>query len=469
MMDSTRRQFIAGIAALPLAPTSTAAAALSDVVTPEMFGALGDGRTNDTSAFAAMSAHVNSRGGGTIVFRRAVYIVGRQFPGRSHRESFAAADIIHLAGCTGPVSIRGNGAVLRLASGLRYGRFEPGSGRPLPDPIKLDLGGTARPYTGMIHIEKCSGAIDISDLELDGNLASLIVGGRASRGGWQAAGSGIRLIGNSGPEKLSRILTHHHAQDGLILAPAQNRAGWTTVTDLVSEHNGRQGCSITGGTKIYIARCKFRHTGRNALRGSPGAGVDIEAENSAIRNVAFEECEFADNAGFGLVSGSGDSADIRLTRSRFIGTTNWAAWPDSPGMRFDACQFVGAINHAHGDADPARAAQFSNCTFTDDPALSPTGRVFLSPGSAPWIAIVLKRPNVRFAGCKFRLVDRGVLPLSSVETIYADCDMSQRSEKYSGPVGTYVGTNNIVGNARLEGSVIRGDVVLNGRRLPRTP
>src|SRR4051812_20691178 len=48
--------------------------------TPEDFGAIGDGRTNDTDAFARMTAAVNSAGGGTVLLRKTTYIVGGHVP-----------------------------------------------------------------------------------------------------------------------------------------------------------------------------------------------------------------------------------------------------------------------------------------------------------------------------------------------------------------------------------------------------
>jgi hypothetical protein len=469
LLRSTRREFVLfGAVAIASSARAVTTDRAPDAVTPEMFGAKGDGTTNDTDAFAAMSKHINSQGGGTIVLRPVIYVVGAQKPSSGGMEaSFAPSDIIHVSGCTLPVTIRGNGATLRCAPDLRYGRFDPRSGVPLPDAAKLDISNKASPYTGMIWVENCSGSVEISDIELDGNLRGLLVGGKAFPDGWEAGSVGVRLIGNSGPERLSRIHTHHHAVDGLMLAPSLDRSGSTRVTDVISELNGRQGCSVTGGRNIFFERCRFTRTGRAGLGAAPGAGVDIEAENWPIRNVAFSSCEFSDNVGLGLTAGSGDSAQIQFSNCKFVGTTNWSAWPDRPGIRFHSCTFVGSINHAYGDANPERSAQFFDCTFTDDPALSPTGAVYLS-GPGKWIAIILTGPHVLFSRCRFRLVDTGVLPLSQRNTIYSDCVMSQRSREPSGPDGIYIGTNSITGNAYLQSSTIRGRLTLNGRLLPRT-
>ncbi len=226
--------------------------------------------------------------------------------------SFAGSDIIHLAGCSRPIAIRGNGARLRCAPGLRYGRFDPHSGVALPDAGELDLTNRAPPYTGMVWIEHCSGGIEISGLELDGNLQQLVVGGKGFPGGWEAGAVGLRMYSNTGPERLSGIYAHHHAVDGMMLAPTMDRKGSTWVTDVISEYNGRQGCSVTGGRNLVFDRCRFRRTGRAGLGASPGAGVDVEAENWPIRNVSFSQCEFSDNVGFGLVAGTGNSARIRF-------------------------------------------------------------------------------------------------------------------------------------------------------------
>lgn len=464
-VQTTRRHFVFATLASSLAARSAASATI-DTFTPEMFGAAGDGRTNDTRAFAALSARVNARGGGTIVLRPVTYIVGEQRPSPGGSlPSFAPFDIIHLTACSGPITIKGNGARLRGASGLRFGRFDPASGRALPDSIKLDLTNKAAPYMAMIFIEQCRGAIDISDIELDGNLEDLLVGGRSFRAGWEAGATGLRLYGNTADEHLSHIHSHHHGVDGLILTRTRDQTGTTSVRNVTCEFNGRQGCSLTGGRDLTFEQCKFGRTGKAGLLAAPGDGLDIEAESSPIRNATFSDCEFSDNGGFGVGAGKTDAADIRFLRCKLIGTQNWAAWPYAPKLEFDDCLFVGAIIHAYGDPDQARAAKFIRSTFTDDPSLSPTGKVFIGRGGLRSIAVVRDGPNVLFDRCRFNLIGDALLPQTRPDTIFQSCIMSQRSAVISHPVGRYTGTCTIIGNANLAGSAIDGTVTLNGRRL----
>jgi hypothetical protein len=197
---------------------------------------------------------------------------------------------------------------------------------------------------------------------------------------------------------------------------------------------------------------------------APGAGFDIEAESSPIRNLSFSACEFSDNTGAGMGADSGDSEGATFDTCKFVGTTNWAAWPRKPNFRFSNCVFVGSICNTYGDTDPSKAVQFQGCTFNDDPALSPTGEVYND--SFP-IADLSNYANVLFDTCTFSLTHNEVLPWT-MYVIYKDVVMSQKADKQAYPRGTYLGVNRINGNVDLTGSVISGDVTVNGVLLPRT-
>ena len=464
-MDLTRRQWLGGAIASGVFPEFRATAA-SGPITPERFGAVGDGQTNDTAAFARMAAFVNRQGWGEISLRPTTYVVGQQTAIRKSTYAYEPAPILNIIGCSGAITIRGNGARLRCADGLRYGTFDPRTGQATQHPLPyLGSGELASPYQAMINIENCSGPIDISDLELDGNLAGLLIGGPYGDTGWQIPASGMRFLNNSGSQRISRVSTHHHALDGLYIDSPEGRQSSSYFENVECDYNARQGCSIVGGPNYQFANCGFRHTGKAGLVSAPGAGVDIEAEVRAIRNVRFSGCEFSDNSGPGILADSGDSEGAIFEGCRFIGTTCWSAWPRKPLFRFHSCEFVGSVCNAFGDVDQSRAAQFHDCQFNDDPTLSPTRRVY--DGGFP-IADLSDSRNVLFNQCQIKLSDSHVLPWS-VLALYNDCTMSQVSQKQAYPRGTYTGTNTIEGNVDLYSSTILGVLTVNGQAVPQTP
>lgn len=470
-MITHRRRFIgASLAATFLAAAPRAIAQTSSTLTPEMFGAKGDGRTNDSAAFAALAAAIQRRGGGTIALRKAIYVVGRQTQApRARRTGYAfePAPLLEFHRLRSPLIIRGNGATLRCAPRLRYGTFDRDSGRKTVNAMPfLDGSQLSSPYRAMIHAEDCLADITIDNIELDGNLAGLAIGGPWGDTGWQIPATGIILKNNRGSECLANIHAHHHPQDGLMIdgIDAVRNGGTRTTLDKVrSEYNGRQGLSIVGGRGFTIRGSQFSHTGKGGIASAPGSGIDIEAEGGKrVRDLAFDNCTFANNTGAGLVADSGDSEDARFTRCSFIGTTNWSAWPNKPRFRFLDCTFVGAFVHAIGDRDPARATQFTRCRFLDDPALSPTGEVYGGENPDRPIGDLPDNLNVRFDRCEFRLTHRAVLPWST-NVIYADCTMSQVSPKIAYPRGFYVGRNVITGRVGISGSQITGTLIANGR------
>lgn len=462
-----RRELLVGSAAVALFLPHPALSAQSTPITPEQFGALGDGRTNDSAAFARMARFVSAQGGGEIALRPTTYIVGGHAPQGSAGYAFAPVPVMDFFGCTGPLIVRGNGARLRCAAGLRYGTFHPVTGRPTQNPMPyIRPGQLASPYKAMISVENCSGPVTISDLELDGNLPQLQLGGPYGDAGWQIACAGVRLVNNGGSEQLLRIHSHHHGQDGIYIDGSPLRLGSGLLQEVVSEYNSRQGCSIVGGRNYAFERCRFNHTGKGGLESPPRSGVDIEAEGGkTIRDLRFIECEFSNNTSAGVVADSGPSEGAVFERCRFIGTTGWAAWPKKPRFRFLGCEFVGAIVHAFGDKDPERAAQFHDCSFRDDPALSPTGQVYDAAESSP-IADLPNNPNVLFNRCRFLLTHRLVLPWTTNVVIFADCVMSQAAAKQSYPRGTFIGRNRIDGNVGLYSARIRGELVVNGELVP---
>jgi hypothetical protein len=448
-----RRMAVASVLAATVAP----AAAAPSAFTPESFGARGDGVTNDSLAFARLAKAVNMRGGGEIVLRKVTYIVGQQGLALSGQYLFPPVELLRLEGCSLPLIIKGNGARLMCPPGLRYGVFGSDGNRN-DNPMPYLGAGRASPYRAMVEILDCTGLVAISDLELVGPGDALILGGQFGDTGWQIPATGLMLRNNRGGEIIERVQARAHPQDGLLI---DGFDGETTVRrtliDVSASENGRQGCSIVGGRGYSFTRCRFQRTGRGKVRSAPGAGVDIEAEGGKrIRNLSFTACVFADNMGAGMVADSGDSERVRFSNCTFIGTSSWSAWPRKPFFRFERCTFVGAICSAFGDPDPQRAAQFTDCKFTDDLSRSGNKRVYGGP-----LADLSDAKNVTFIRCNFRAV-RGTLPWST-GAVYRDCVMFQGMQTAGYPRGRFVGRNTIIGRVDLYGSTITGSLVVNGQ------
>lgn len=461
----SRRDFVgAGLATAAASGLGEAAHAEGEALTPEMFGAKGDGRTNDSLAFDELSRRINERGGGVVALRKTIYSVGRPLP---PSPSFKLSPILQFLRCSRGVTVRGNGAVLRCGAGLPFGTFDRTTGAPIRHPMPYFGNDAVSPYTAMIFAEECSGPILISDLELDGNLTQLRIGGPYGDGGYQIPGSGIFLRNNRGDEIVRNVHTHHHPQDGLMIDGVDDPALAKRVTRRIegvrSEYNGRQGCSVVGGAGYAFSQCRFNHTGRAGVSSPPGAGVDIEAEgDKRNRNLSFAECTFIDNSGCGMVADSGPSEGASFSHCTFVGTTSWSAWPNKPGFSFRDCLFVGALCHAAAVADRRLSTMFIGCTFVDDPARSPTGKVYLASGSFGAIADLNELGNPIFEGCRFVLTHNAQLPWSMKAT-YRDCVMTQASPRQAYPRGLFEGRNIIRGNVDLYGSQVPGEVTINGK------
>jgi len=463
-MQLDRRSFLAACAATAL--SSEVRAQSGAVLRPENFGAHGDGVTNDTAAFARLSEEVNRRGGGGIALSAGrTYLVGAQTKG-DRDWAWEPSPILEFRGLPRDLTIIGNGARLRCAPALRFGAFERETGSAAHPPMpNTDRSLLASPYQAMILFEHCRGSVETRDVELDGQLQRLQIGGNYGDAGWQVPATGLLLIGNLGSERIDNVYSHHHGQDGAMIIGDPRKSARSRINRLVCRSNGRQGLSITGGRGYDFEDCEFSRTGRSSISSPPGGGVDIEAEGEPIRDVSFARCKFIDNAGAGMVADSGDSADVRFADCVFVGTTTWSAWPNKPGYRFSGCTFVGSVVHPFPSADPALACRFVDCRFTDDPKLSPTGKVFLGGGP---IVNLAESDNVLFDRCRFDLVGEGVLPWSW-KAIYRDCAMRQRSKAPAMTKGKYLGQTTVEGPVDLYGTMVVGTLIVNGKKIPAGP
>jgi len=330
-------------------------------------GAAGDGVTNDTAAFQKAARIICQHKGGKLIIPAGTYIVGEQFHVDGKYPYYQHAEIFHVENINGLIIEAESGTVVRLAAGLRYGSFDKDTGKAY-HPSMPFTDSRYRAEAGKIFHFANSRNIIVRGLEIDGNNKKLIPGGEWGDTGRQLSNIGLFFMRCSNV-LVEDVYTHHHGLDGIEI-------GYWGLTEndpptpfelrrVVSEYNGRQGLSWVGGRGLVAIDCKFNHTGRAALLSAPGAGVDIEAEDSICRGGFFYNCQFVNNRGCGVVADSGDGGYSYFENCMFWGTSSWALWVTKPGMYFKNCSFHGSIVHAYGSTDPELATRFEGCRFED--------------------------------------------------------------------------------------------------------
>lgn len=345
-------------------------------VYPEWWGATVDDSSNDTTALRQASAFISARGAGTLEFSPGTYLVGEQQQVGNEFYPLKHLPIVEIENATGFVEIVGNGARLKAVDGLYFGYFDPITGEPQVPPSSRDCGAlssfAANAYT-MINLVG-NEQVEVRDLELDGNMGNLILGERCEDGR-QLYGYGIRAYNNENLY-VENIYAHHNALDGMVIGHTGLTEGEEEkphhVIDLVSEYNARQGLSWVGGNSLLLERCKLNHTGKGTFSSPPGAGIDIEAEESIIRNGLIDDCEMINNTGPGLVSASGDGGYTKVINSTLWGTTSWALVVHRPGLVFEDSQIYGAVPNPYGvpnkfdsETNTDLATRFTRIHFED--------------------------------------------------------------------------------------------------------
>lgn len=280
---------------------------------------------NVTQALQSASAALQDAGGGTLYFPPGKYLVVEQELGGTLLDGVTPAawgpqEIITIKNCPRAVKITGYGAVLVAADGYRYGAFDPVTGDPHPSVTPFyDYNYYAYPYRAMINVEG-NAAVIIEGIELDGNSANAEVGGEFGDSNWQVEGHGIWNKDNDSFTARD-VYAHHQPCDGIITAAT----GITETSDarpMMLEncrflYNARQGHSITGAKNGTSVNCDFSMTGQvmntslgDYLRTTPGCGVDVEAEGTLVRDLAFKQCRMVGNWRRGLIAASGYSKGV---------------------------------------------------------------------------------------------------------------------------------------------------------------
>jgi hypothetical protein len=362
------------------------------------FDAKGNGKTNDHEAFIKAAEYFNQRGGnGKLIIPKGEYIVGKQekWTGEKGSPAYKGIDALHFSNLKNFELAGEDGVKFKYDKNLKYGSFDPKTGKSFNPEKKYFADYTYAAYLGHCIYLDNSENVRIFNIEIDGRNGALELGGSFGDVGRQLPHYGI-FIKNSRDIVVDNVDAHHMALDGISISNAfkDNKSDNIILSNSKFEYNGRQGFSWIGGRGLLVKRCSFNHTGKAGVASPPGAGVDIEAEVGPITDGVFENCEFVNNSGCGMVADSGNSSKVSFNKCTFWGVTNWSVWVNKPGYNFNSCNIYGSFVHGFDATDKLSATKFKGCTFEDKEY----------KGKAPYGNFLVEsngRKRVSFEDCTF--------------------------------------------------------------------
>lgn len=374
----TRREALIAIAAsaalaLPACRANSAAPDPADALTPESFGAVGDGVTDDTNAFLALSAHLNAHDGGVVRLRPgATYRIGRQSRGK--KGYLAGEPILHAENVARFIVLM-NGATLKFRDGMKFGSFSPASGQPIRPRLPfLDRAsaadiGHAIMARNVAHFEVRNGTVD-------GNSQGAVLGGDYGDTGRQLVHYGVSAF-NCGDVLFDDVHVINSCLDGFLYEYSGLKKGTArkpfVMRDCSAKLVARNCVSITGTNSALVERCHFSRAGEAPNRrlgthfgSNPKSCFDIEAEGSICRNVTIRGSQLIAGAHSNtcLVADSGDSADILVDDCQLVGTV----WSSKPRTVFRNSRINGSFGRlAAGFRDPRDNSLIDTCHISDLP------------------------------------------------------------------------------------------------------
>lgn len=295
-----------GIYVAPSSDTTGASGAwvrVFDAFTPEMFGAAGDGTTDDYAALTALAAAVTMFGSGRVVFGRGkTYYVGQYMTASN------GVVPIEFENCNG-LTIDLNGSKIDF---------------------KGDFDRDASTTTGIgVQITACTKVI-VQNGELDGNVEQTTNTSNSTENN-NAVGLNVRSCDDV---LIQNLYAHHFATDdiafregGAEVSPGVNRAcKRVTVLNSRFEYAGRCAFSPIGVRGLYVENCSLSYTAQftgdydtgGHVGHAPRCAFDIEPTSDAsvtgdqdvdTGEITIRRCRFIDNYGGDWRSNANAKAD----------------------------------------------------------------------------------------------------------------------------------------------------------------
>ncbi len=330
------------------------------------FGAKGDGITNDQAAFELASLKIKElKQNVTLLIPTGIYIVGNQIENQSNELSYF--NTIYLEDCKN-IEIVGEGKViLKSKPNMKFGSFDPTTFKKIESSMNFYKPNYRKDIGDIIYLKNCDNVL-IKNLELDGNINKMKIGGTWGDTGYQLIHDGIILF-DCNKIEITKMNVHHFGKDGIMIGNKNEDTfanNQIKISDCVFEYNGRQGFSWIGGSGLTVNNCKFAHTGQNGVVSSlPGAGIDIESEWCPITNGKFINCKIENNNGCGFLADSGPSSNVLIDSCIIVAPIMWSVWITKPNYTIKNTKICGSIVHGFDANNDTEATKFENCSFNE--------------------------------------------------------------------------------------------------------
>jgi hypothetical protein len=340
-------------------------------ISPEDFGAVGDGSTDDQAAFDALNAYLAAHDGGRVTLRPgAVYLAGKQTTGGLDYLSGAA--IIDAADVS-VLIVDMNGATIRFNGGMKFGSFDPATGDPISPTLPFyDHANAASLGFGIRAVNV--GRVEVRSGTIDGNSQEMEIGGLWGDQGRQLAQAGVGVYGCE-EVVLEDVEVVNSCLDGFVYAytglAESDLEKPFAMKRCRADKVARNGLSIVGTNSALVEQCELSRSGEadndglgTSFGSSPASCIDVEAEAAICRNVVIRQSRLIAGAHTNacFVADSGDSADILLEDTMLVG----AVWTSKPRTIFSRCDVYGRMAKlAGGFADPRDNTRFLDGHLSD--------------------------------------------------------------------------------------------------------
>jgi hypothetical protein len=298
-----------------------------------------------TDGFIKLNAWIENKSNVTLLFAKGTYWVGRQ-KASATRVTENIDNLLVLKNCTN-IKLIGNGATIKYNANLKFGSFDIKTKLPLSRQ-KNFLKTENAAWPGNCILIHNSNHITIENLNLDGNIQNMEIGGSYGDSGIQLWHRGIYLI-NSTQVTLTKLYIHHFGLDGIEISngailPKQPKQE-ILLKNIKCLYNGRQGLSWTGGEGLTVLNSEFSYTGKSIISSSPGCGLDIEPETGECLNGRFTNCKFENNTGYAYGSEHFKLkiSNIRFDNCIFGGSSYGALFPNNGGVEIVNSTIYGQI------------------------------------------------------------------------------------------------------------------------------